>query len=230
MAFRFLAVYVVILSNVLFSQESPNLDVRLFRVINNTQTEGSGAVEFVDQTSIPLFVSVPAGLLLWGLLGDNPQALDTGFLTLTSQILVLGVTSATKAVVHRPRPFEVLRDVKVKRLSSVSGSSFPSGHAAQAFAIATILAYQAPWFVSIPAVIWAGYVGYARIYVGVHYPSDVLAGIVTGIALSYAVYQYRESVLQARVKVFGGEPSSALRGSTPENFQLITLRVPLSLR
>jgi undecaprenyl-diphosphatase len=230
MALRFLAVYFVFLSPNLFSQESPNLDVRLFRTINDAQTVASGAVECIDQTSVPLFVSLPAGLLLWGVLGDNHSALDTGFLTLSSQVLVLGVTSAVKAVVDRPRPFEVLRNVKVKRLSSVSGSSFPSGHAAQAFAIATILAYQAPWFVSIPAVVWAGYVGYARIYVGVHYPSDILAGIVTGIALSYAVYQYRELVLQARVKVFGGEPSSALRGSTPENFQLITLRVPLSLR
>lgn len=227
MGFRSLAVCFIFLPTLLFSQESPSLDIRLFREINNRQTEDYGLVEFVDQTSLPLFVSLPAGLLLWGVLADNRTVLDTGVLTLSAQTLTLGVTTAGKAVVDRPRPFEVLREVKVKRLSSTSGSSFPSGHASHAFAIATMFALRAKPLVYIPAFLWAGYVGYARIYVGVHYPSDVLGGMVTGIVLSLAVYHYRESILKARDKMFGMDPTLARVAHPPGNVEFFTLRVPL---
>jgi undecaprenyl-diphosphatase len=227
MALRFLAVYVVFIPAVLFSQESPSLDVRLFREINNRQTEDFGLVEFVNQTSIPLFVSLPAGLLLWGVLGDNRSAFDTGVLTLSAQAVTFGVTTAVKAAVDRPRPFEVLRDVKVKRLSSISGSSFPSGHASHAFAMATMFALRAKPLVYIPALLWAGYVGYARVYVGVHYPSDVLGGIVTGVVLSIAVYQYRDSILKVGDRMFGMEPSSGRVANPLGTIEFITIRVPL---
>lgn len=227
MAPRSLAVSLVLLPAFLFSQETPNLDVRLFREINNRQSEDFGVVEFIDQTSVPLFVSLPAGLLLWGILGDNRSALDTGVLTLSAQALTLGVSSAVKAVVDRPRPFEVLRDVKVKRLSSISGSSFPSGHTSQAFAIATMFALRAQPLVYIPAFLWAGYVGYARIYVGAHYPSDVVGGMVTGIVLSLAVYQYRESILKARDRAFGMEQPAGRVAHSLRNLELIAIRVPL---
>lgn len=227
MALRSLAVYFVFLPTVLFSQESPSLDIRLFREINNRQTEDFGLVEFVDQTSLPLFVSLPAALLLWGVLGDNRPVLDTGVLTLSAQALTLGVTTAVKVVVDRPRPFEVLREVKVKRLSATSGSSFPSGHASQAFAIATMFALRAKPLVYIPAFLWAGYVGYARIYVGAHYPSDVLGGMVTGIVLSLAVYHYQESILKGRDKMFGVEPTTARLAHPLGNVEFFTLHVPL---
>lgn len=227
MVLRSLAVYLVFLPAVLISQESPNIDVRLFREINNRQTEDFGVLEFVDQTSIPLFVSLPAGLLLWGVLGDNRPVLDTGVLTLSAQVLTFGVTSAVKAVVDRPRPFEVLREVKVRRFSSISGSSFPSGHASHAFAIATMLAHRAKPFVYIPALVWAGCVSYARIYVGVHYPSDVLGGMVTGVVLSFAVYQYRESILNARDRIFGMEQSAGRVANPLGNIEFITVRIPL---
>jgi len=58
-----------------------------------------------------------------------------------------------------------------------NSSSFPSGHTTAAFETATSLSLNFPkWYVIIPAYTWAGAVGYSRLYLGVHYPSDIAAG------------------------------------------------------
>lgn len=227
MTFRFALVILFFVPAGLFAQEETNLDVRLFRQINNSQREGYGFIELVDQTSIPLFVSIPAGLLLYGALGDNRFALDTGVLVGTSQLLTVGTTSLVKAAVNRPRPFEVLRDVKVKRFSRVIGSSFPSGHTSQAFAIATMLALRYKPIVSVPAFVWAGLVGYGRIYVGVHYPSDVLGGMVTGALLSVILFKYRNDIIKAKNQLFNTEPENAeMNPVWFENTPLLSFKIP----
>ena len=59
--------------------------------------------------------------------------------------------------------------------------SFPSGHTSFAFATATSLSIKYPrWYVIAPSYLWAGAVGYSRMNLGVHYPSDVLAGAMLG--------------------------------------------------
>jgi undecaprenyl-diphosphatase len=87
------------------------------------------------------------------------------------------VSFGVKDLTSRPRPFEA--HPQIHPLYVVHSSSFPAGHAATAFAGAVVLAFvvprAAPLLVSIAALI-----GFSRIYVGVHYPSDVLAGAVIG--------------------------------------------------
>lgn len=109
---------------------------------------------------------------------------------------VLGVTALTAACVwaadllalvvkvltDRPRPFEVLVDVD-PLLTATVGQSFPSGHAATSAAGATILTAVAPR--AGPAlVLLALGVAFSRVYVGVHYPLDVLAGAALGAAVA----------------------------------------------
>jgi membrane-associated phospholipid phosphatase len=65
-------------------------------------------------------------------------------------------------------------------------SSFPSGHATVGFACATVLALSVPrlrW----PLYALAASIAFSRVYVGVHYPFDVLAGAVLGVSLGFAV-------------------------------------------
>ena len=64
--------------------------------------------------------------------------------------------------------------------------SFPSGHATVAFACATVLALAVPRL-AVPLYALAGLVALSRVYVGVHYPFDVLAGAVLGIVLALAL-------------------------------------------
>lgn len=88
-----------------------------------------------------------------------------------------------KHSIARPRPYEVLSDVNV--LISSSGFSFPSGHATTAFIAATILsAYFKRYFLFYGI---AALVAISRVYLGVHYPSDVGCGAVLGIFVGYGL-------------------------------------------
>ena len=86
-----------------------------------------------------------------------------------------------KHSMKRDRPFEKIDDVHF-RVRPPDKFSFPSGHTASAFLVMTLLSS----FFHIPALqigtfVWAAMVGVARVYLGVHYPTDVLAGALLGI-------------------------------------------------
>lgn len=84
-----------------------------------------------------------------------------------------------KHTVRRARPCDAL--CSVEPLTRVLDRfSFPSGHTAGAFVMATVVSAFYP-VVSAVVYAWAGLVGLSRIYLGVHYPTDVLAGMVVGI-------------------------------------------------
>ncbi|HVK60517.1 MAG TPA: phosphatase PAP2 family protein [Bdellovibrionales bacterium] len=91
-----------------------------------------------------------------------------------------------KAQAQRARPAEAGLEVDL-RTNKHSGTSFPSNHAANIFAGATVLTFAFPgwWPVLFYAI--AASVGYSRIYVGVHFPLDVIAGALLGICIAITV-------------------------------------------
>lgn len=89
-----------------------------------------------------------------------------------------------KNLVKRPRPFVTFTDLQII-IPTPSQYSFPSGHTSSSFAAAAVFYRYLPKKLGLPSVILAGLIGFSRMYVGVHYPTDVLAGVVMGICLSY---------------------------------------------
>ena len=87
-----------------------------------------------------------------------------------------------KNLVGRERPFTVIEGLLP--LVTEGGYSFPSGHTASSFASAFVLFRHLPRKVGIPCLVLAGMIGFSRIFVGVHYPSDVLFGVLTGWIIS----------------------------------------------
>lgn len=106
-------------------------------------------------------------------------------------IVSLGVASAVangpvKWSVRRPRP-ELEPVPSIRRLvKQPRTSSFPSGHSASAAAFATGVALESP-IAAVPVALLAGGVAYGRVYTGVHYPSDVAAGVLLGAGSALAV-------------------------------------------
>lgn len=96
----------------------------------------------------------------------------------TADLIAVGL----KYAVDRDRPY-LLLDQAAPLLRWDVSTSFPSGHAATAAAGATILAYLlGRW--AVPLAVLAVAVGFSRIYIGVHYPSDVLVGAAIGAAVA----------------------------------------------
>ena len=93
------------------------------------------------------------------------------------------VSGIIKPLVGRVRPYEV-----IEGLTSMIGpqwdTSFPSGHTASSFAVAFTCFLKGPKKIGIPALVLAALIGFSRLYVGVHYPSDVICGLFIGIAAS----------------------------------------------
>ena len=84
-----------------------------------------------------------------------------------------------KQAMKRDRPYDRIVDVQF-RVRPPDRFSFPSGHTASAFVMITLLANTFP-ALQTPMLCWGTMVGVARVYLGVHYPTDVLAGALLGI-------------------------------------------------
>jgi len=151
------------------------------------------------QTDVFMFISkynnlvnaaVPVGVFTAGLINNDKGTRQNGLYIASSSVVNALVTLAIKKIVKRPRPFN--GQVRINAVYQPGSTSFPSGHTSSAFATATSLsqAYR-KWYVIAPAYLYAGAIGYSRMYLGVHYPTDVAAGAVlgTGTALSMKFMQ-----------------------------------------
>ena len=86
-----------------------------------------------------------------------------------------------KGCVARPRPDAVM-DAIVPLIRTPRDYSFPSGHTTVSFAGALVCYRMLPRRYGIPALVLAGVIGFSRLYLGVHFPSDVLGGFLVALA------------------------------------------------
>ena len=104
---------------------------------------------------------------------------------------LLSVNLLVKNLFARTRPYEVIEGL-TNLIGKQSDFSFPSGHTAASFAVATVLVMRAPKKLSIPAAVLAVIISLSRLYVGVHYPTDVLGGVFIGILCGVAAVFFVE--------------------------------------
>lgn len=109
-----------------------------------------------------------------------------GIFCAAAMILNLLLTNvALKNIIQRIRPYDVMESLNIL-IEAQHDFSFPSGHTACSFAAAWTIFRTAPRKYSIPALILAVLISFSRLYVGVHYPTDVLGGLLVGILAAEA--------------------------------------------
>jgi membrane-associated phospholipid phosphatase len=175
-----------------FGAFSQNFDINLLKSINKNETSFKDNFFKADARSVTVFnIAAPVGVFAAGLIKhDKKLEIDAAYMA-GGFILSTIITQGTKKIVQRERPFEKYSFI-VKR-DEGGGYSFPSGHTSAAFTTATSLSLLFPkWYVIAPAYLWAASVGYARMYQGVHYPTDVLAGAVVGAGSAWLAWKVQK--------------------------------------
>lgn len=117
-----------------------------------------------------------------------PERRRAGFSVMIGMLLSLLINNLfIKNVVRRVRPYEVINGLE-SLIGKMGEFSFPSGHTATSFVAATIIACMLPQKrYGIAAIILAAMIGFSRIYIGVHYPTDVLFGAASGALIGMLV-------------------------------------------
>jgi membrane-associated phospholipid phosphatase len=155
--------------------------VDILKSINGSYTESGGKVmRFFSDSDTPVALGMPVIQFTAGVCKKDSLLKWNGVENMSAQAINGLFTSALKFVINRPRPF-VTYPNDIEKHGSAGSYSFPSGHTSMAFAAATTLSLQYPkWYVIVPAYAWSSTVAFSRMYLGVHYPSDVLGGIILG--------------------------------------------------
>lgn len=87
-----------------------------------------------------------------------------------------------KNLVDRTRPYEVIDGLKCIIIKP-KDASFPSGHTSAGFSVSSVIFGETPRRIGIAAITLAALIGFSRLYVGVHFPTDVLFGMLSGILI-----------------------------------------------
>lgn len=169
------------------------LDTRLFFLLNDL----AGKSRFFDMLVIFLaeylqyfLVVVFLALLFFSSYSKREKLYLFWTTAVSSAVSRFGVTELIRFFYHRPRPFSVL---PVRQLLFENEWSFPSGHATFFFAFAgAIYLYNKKWGIGffIAALLMAA----SRIIAGIHYPSDIIGGIMIGAAVAYVVFYFTEKI------------------------------------
>ncbi|WP_088042172.1 undecaprenyl-diphosphatase [Bacillus sp. EAC] len=150
------------------------MNYSLFKLINGF----AGKSEVLDQAMIILsksaiIIAIGLVMYLW-FLNKNERKYTAFYIGLTL-ILALGSNYIIHAFYYHPRPF--ISHHVVKLISHSSDSSFVSDHGTLVFSIAFILLMRKDRLAKF-TLLWAILVGLSRIYVGVHYPLDIIGAII----------------------------------------------------
>ena len=165
-----------------------NWDINTLHKINSLDSKFARNYSKAFSKSAPyIAVGVPVAMAVYAGIDKDKELLKDAIYIGTSVIEAVGITYAAKHIIGRDRPFVKYPDkIHAYGAPDADSPSFPSGHTAAAFSLATSLSITYPkWYVIAPSAVWACGVGFARMNQGVHYPSDVVAGAAIGVGCAF---------------------------------------------
>lgn len=193
---KWILIYLALHHVLLFSQ---NADINLLRKINlNRNKSLDKTFTFLTDSRSAVSLGIFAGIATYGILYkdslEKQHAISLGLSLLTAA----AITHTIKYVVHRDRPY--ITYPEIEKLSSGGSYSFPSGHTSEAFSTATTVSIEYPhWYIIAPAALWATSVAYSRMHLGVHYPSDVVGGMLTGVGSAFLAHWLTKKIRRKTV-------------------------------
>ncbi len=163
--------------NLCFAQ---NWDIDLLKEINLDRNKSlDPTFKLITKSVSPLSIGTPFAVFGLGLIQKDSSLKSKGIFMVEALCVNAFTTTALKLAFKRDRPFVTYP--YLDKQADAGSYSFPSGHTSSAFALATSLSLAFPkWYVIAPAYLYASAAGYSRMHLGVHYPSDVLAGAIVG--------------------------------------------------
>ena len=170
-----------------------NMDLRLLITLNKNSYPVWDHLMWGTSTTVyvamPLVVATP---YLDAIINKKPEFKRAALRNAAGISLALLSTTALKVSIRRLRP-KAAHPADIIERDQAGPLSFPSGHTTAAFASATAisLTYN-KWYVTLPAYLYAGLTGYSRMRLGMHYPSDVLAGALIGMGSGYLIWKLDE--------------------------------------
>ena len=177
--------FILMLTALLMACQLPaqNWDINTVKKVNDWDVHGLS--RGLSHSGLILSVGLPSAMGIYALIQKDEPLLKDAIYIGTSVIEAVGITYAMKYSIDRQRPYEKYPGL-ITPIEAEDSPSFPSGHTAAAFSLATSLSIKYPkWYVIAPSAVWACGVGFARINQGVHYPSDVLTGAAIGVGCAF---------------------------------------------
>ncbi len=172
-----------------------NIDIALFYFFNLSIANSlfDGVMPFItEETNWFITYVLFLGWLIWK--GGKRGRIAVIVLLITIAIVDQLNSSVLKDIFGRIRPCRSLDDVRLL-VHCGKGKSFPSSHAANSFAAAAVLStffYKYKYALYIIAAL----IGFSRIYVGVHYPFDVIAGACVGLIIGISLAQITKQIFK----------------------------------
>ncbi|MBL7930361.1 MAG: phosphatase PAP2 family protein [Bacteroidia bacterium] len=165
--------------------------VRILKSLNqHDRPAWDKGMKAVSVTVFPMVPLTGITILSHGYLTNDKVLIRNGYKTAIALGFASVMSASIKRIVKRPRPYITHPDDIIKRDRDGGPFSFPSGHTTSAFVIATSLSlsYQ-KWYVAAPSFLYASFVAYSRMRLGMHYPGDVIMGIILGVGSGVLTWQ-----------------------------------------
>jgi len=191
---------VFIFSFFFFSSNAQNTDIDWLQAINVHRNQSlDPSFKLITNSASAVSMLCPISVFGVGFIARDSTLMRKGIYVAGTMAISATLTYALKYSINRKRPFETYEFID--KQSKGGGPSFPSGHTSNAFATATAMTFAFPkWYVAVPAFSWAGAVGYSRMHLGVHYPSDVLVGAAVGAGSAWLGHWLNKRLFQSRAK------------------------------